>query len=170
MVYDKEIQSGQITLSNSKLEANLAYKSSHSYIYIEKYIYRKFEDKYVSAGRFDFAIPEAMPIITLLIETSNTRQKTEYIYPSGKIKFVSNASGDSIILKKHELQKGKWYEHNNSITIHLNEMPAVISLIHRALTASTMINWQNIEPINQPQLPVMSGQEYINKILSGFKH
>lgn len=170
MVYDKEIQSGQITLSNSKLEANLAYKSSHSYIYIEKYIYRNFEDKYVSAGRFDFAIPEAMPIITLLIETSNTRQKTEYIYPSGKIKFVSNASGDSIILKKHELQKGKWYEHNNSMAIHLNEMPAVISLIHRALTASTMINWQNVEPINQPQLPVMSGQEYINKILSGFKH
>lgn len=164
MVYDKEIQSGQITLSNSKLEANLAYKSSHSYIYIEKYIYRNFEDKYVSAGRFDFAIPEAMPIITLLIETSNTGEAAEYIYPSGKVKFVSKASSDSTIVRKYEFKNNSWVPHDNSMKIYLTEMPAVISLIHRALTAFPLINWQNVEPISPPQLPNADAQAILKEM------
>lgn len=143
MAYDKEVSSGQITLSNSKFETSVAYNSSRSYIYIEKYIYRKSEDKYVSAGRLDFAVPEAMPIITLLIETSNTGNKAEYIYPSGTTKFTTHSSDDYIIIEKYYRQNRNyaWYKHTNSIKIHIKEMPAVILKLHQTLVISNMITW-----------------------------
>lgn len=146
MVYEKEVFCGQITLNNSKFKTNLAYSSSRSYIYIEKSTRRN-----EAVRRLDFAIPEAMSIITLLIETSNTGEAAEYIYPSGKVKFVSRASSDSTIVRKYEFKNNSWVPHDNSMKIYLTEMPAVISLIHRALTAFPLINWQNVEPISPPQ-------------------
>lgn len=160
MAYTKEVSCGQITLDNSILTVNLAYNSSRSYIYIEKSTRRKSE----ADGRLDFATPEAMPIITLLIETSNTGKAVEYIYPSGRIKFVSIVANNYIIVRKHEFINHQWGKPINSMKIYLNEMPAVISLIHRALTASATINWQNIEPIIPPQTPNADAQAVLDQL------
>ena len=143
MAYTKEVSCGQITLNNSKFETNLAYNSSTSYMYIEKYIYRKSEEKDVSTGRLDFATAEAMSIITLLVETSNTGKPAEHIYPSGTTKFSASSSDNYITLEKY-YRKNRiydWRKHDNSIKIHLNEMPAVILKLHQTLVISNMISW-----------------------------
>lgn len=165
----KSINSESFILQNSKFETELNYYSSRISIALIKYNYHKSRNDYTCVGRIDFVTAEALSIITLLIASSNTAKPLEYAYPTKNIKFSTNVSNDYITVKKQSYNKDyeKKYEEKDSMQIHLNEMPAVILMLYRALINSTMVNWQTIQPAISPKQPSRSVQEIINEILKG---
>lgn len=164
----KSINSESFILQDSKFETELNYYSSRISIALIKYNYHKSRNDYTCVGRIDFVTAEALSIITLLIASSNTAKALEYAYPTKKIKFNTNVSNDYITVKKQSYNKDSAkYEEKDSMQINLNEMPAVILMLYRALINSTMVNWQTIQPAISPKQPSRSAQEVINEILKG---
>lgn len=165
----KSINSESLILQSSKFETELNYYSSSISIALIKYNYHKPTNNYTWAGRIDFVTASALSVITLLIASSNTAKPLEYVYPTESTIFSTNVSNDNITIKKQSNNKNKnaKYDEKGSMKIHLNEMPAVILMLYRALINSTMVNWQTIQPAISPKQPSRSAQEAINEILKG---
>lgn len=164
----KSINSESLILQSSKFETELNYYSSNISIALIKYKYHKLRNDYTCVGRIDFVTASALSVITLLIASSNTAKPLEYVYPTESTIFSTNVSNDNITIKKQTLnEKSKKYYEKCSMQIHLNEMPAVILMLYRALINSTMVNWQTIQPAISPKQPKRSAPEVINEILKG---